>query len=210
MLKVISTGFVSAVAALALVAGPFQVQWSSPQREALSIRVVGAQTALGECLDSGRKGRLKVEFRVCRSSPAWFDSCRPTQSGMNSIEFDAISESFRVVSDLRDDGSDAIAVGMPNRPEALQAAVEVRALPLDFLAQGDTFVLKEPGTYVQLRATTSCRGSVNRILVNLSEILTLGMVTAGENTSDWFDFTIAADEPTQVGPPRDPAISVKP
>jgi hypothetical protein len=210
MLKGISTGFVSTVAALALVAGPFQVQWSSPQREALSIRVVGAEAALGECLDSGRKGRLKVEFRVCRSSPAWFDSCRPTQSGINSIEFDAISESFRVVSDLRDDGSDAIAVGMPNRPEALQAAVEVRALPLEFLAQGDTFVLKEPGTYVQLRATTSCRGSVNRILVHLSEIVTLGMVTAGESASDWFDFTLATELPVPQGAPRDTETAVKP
>ncbi len=179
------------VAVAALVA-PFQVQWTTQHRDAVSIEALGVTDAVVECLDAGRRARLKFEFRLCRSSPSWFDSCRPSQSGVNTIEFDSISDSFKVVSDLRADESDAVAVGVTVRREALQMAREVRSLALEYLAQGDTTVVKEPGAYIQVRVTTSCRGSVNRVLSSLSEVLTLGLVTAGESTTEWFDFALSS------------------
>ncbi len=181
--------------------GLFTVFWTSNEKQAVTVYSSGLTESVVECLDSARQSRVRIEFRVCRRSPAWFDSCRPSRSGLNTIEFDPITESYRVVSDLLGDDSEPISTGIPSRTEAIEVALHTKAIRLDYLAQEDATVLQERGTYMQVRATTSCRGSVNRFFANVSQILTLGMVNVVESTTDWNDFSLASDITTPRSEP---------
>jgi hypothetical protein len=173
--------------------GIFNAVWVSKEMKAVTVYGEGLSQAVVECLDSSRQSLVKMEFRVCRRSPAWFDSCRPGRSGLNSIEFDPITESYRVESDLHDDDLEPSSIGIPSRAEAIESVLLVRSIPLEYLAQGDTTVLQESGTYLQVRATMSCRGSVNRFFANVSRVLTLGMVNVVESATDWSDFNLVSD-----------------
>ncbi len=173
--------------------GIFKVFWTSTEKRAVGVYGEGLTQAVVECLESSRQSRVRVEFRVCRRDPAWFDSCRPTRSGLNSIEFDPITESYRVVSDLLGDDSESTSSGIPSRAEAVEVVLQTKLIPLEYLAQGDTTVLQERGSYIQVRATTACRGSVNSVFANISQILTLGMVNVVESTTDWYDFSLSSD-----------------
>jgi hypothetical protein len=192
-LPVIQPLLIVLVIAVAAVQGPFSVFWSSKEMRSVTVDGIGLVSAVTECLDSSRQSRIKMEFRVCRKNPAWFDSCRPTRSGLNSIEFDPITESYRVESDLHDDQEEPFSTGIPSRPEAIESVLRVRSISLEYLAQGDVSVLRESGTYIQVRATLSCRGSVNRFFANASRILTFGMVNVVETTTDWSEFSLASD-----------------
>jgi hypothetical protein len=181
------------VIAAASTQGLFNVFWTSNEKQAVTVYGVGLTQSVLECLDSSRQSRVRIEFRVCRRSPAWFDSCRPSRSGLNTIEFDPITESYRVVSDLLGDESEPASIGIPSRSEAVEVVLQTKTIPLGYLAQEDATVLQEKGTYIQVRATTSCRGSVNRFFANISQILTLGMVNVVESTTDWNDFSLTSD-----------------
>jgi hypothetical protein len=181
--------------------GMFNVFWSTKEKKAVTVYGAGLTQSVIECLDSSRQSRVKIEVRVCRRNPAWFDSCRPNRSGLNTIEFDPITESYRVVSDLFGDNADPASIGIPSRIEAVEVVLQTRAIPLEYLAQEDTTVVQEKGTYIQVRATTSCRGSVNRFFANVSQILTLGMLDVVESTTDWHDFTLASDISTPASEP---------
>jgi len=179
--------------AVATVQGPFSVFWSSNEMRSVTVDGAGLAPAVTECLDSSRQSRIKMEFRVCRRNPAWFDSCRPARSGLNSIEFDVVTESYRVESDLHDDDVEPSSSGIPSRLEAIESVLRMRSVPLEYLAQGDVSVLRESGTFLQVRATLSCRGSANRFFANVSRILTLGMVNVIETTTDWGEFSLVSD-----------------
>jgi hypothetical protein len=190
---VVRTLSVLVVIAAASSQGLFNVFWSTKETKAVTVNGSGLSQAVVECLDSSRQLRIKMEFRVCRRNPAWFDSCRPSRSGLNSIEFDPITESYRVESDLHDDDVEPTSIGIPSRDEAIKSVLHARAVPLEYLAQGDTTVLQEAGSYIQVRATLACKGTVNRFFANVSQILTLGMINVVETTTDWNDFSLASD-----------------
>ena len=177
----------------ASIQGPFQVFWSNREMRQLSIDGQGLSSQVVECLQSSRQARVTFEARICRHEPAWFDSCLPSRSSVQTIEFDAISESYRVVSDMQGDGLDAVAVGIPSQEEAIHAVLMVRSMSIDYLAQGDVTVAKEQGSYIQVRSRSSCRGSSSRFFAHISEILTLGLVDVVESTSDWYEFNLASD-----------------
>ncbi len=189
------------VIAAASTQGLFNVFWTSNEKQAVTVYGAGLAQSVLECLDSSRQSRVRIDFRVCRRSPAWFDSCRPSRSGLNTIEFDPITESYRVVSDLLGDDSEPASIGIPSRAEAVEVVLQTKTIPLGYLAQEDTTVLQERGTYIQVRATTSCRGSVNRFFANVSQILTLGMINVVESTTDWNDFSLTSDITTPPSAP---------
>lgn len=189
------------IAAAAAPQGLFNVFWTGNEKQAVTVYGAGLTQSVLECLDSSRQSRVRFELRVCRRSPAWFDSCRPSRSGLNTIEFDPITESYRVGSDLIGDEFEPASIGIPSRAEAVEVVLQTKTISLGYLAQEDTTVLQERGTYIQVRATTSCRGSVNRFFANVSQILTFGMVNVVESTTDWNDFSLTSDIVTSPSSP---------
>jgi hypothetical protein len=117
------------------------------------------------------------------------------RSEVHSVEYEPISEAYRVVTDRFNDEDDRLAVGVPTIRDALRAMTTMENLPLGFLARGDDTLIKERGAYVQVRTVFSCRGGVNRTVARLSQVLTLGIVNVVEETSDWYDFELFPESP---------------
>lgn len=174
----------------ALTGAFFRVHWTDSSRSAVSITAEGLRPAIEECLDSGRLAKVRFEMRMCRKRSSWLDACSTERSELHAIDYDIITESYRVVSDLHGDGSDPVAVGFPNRASAVDSTIVMPKVELAFLSRGDSELLNHERNYLQVRTVLLCRGSVNRLLAHLSQIVTFGIVNVKEEGSDWFDFPI--------------------
>ena len=178
------------VAAFALGDSFFHVNWIGPSHEAISIQASGVEAEVLECVASSREAKIRFEVRLCRKRASWLDSCASSRSEHHSVGFDAVTESYRVVSDRHDDEAEPVAVGFSTRTEAIKAASVVNDMPLAFLARDESELVDHSQAYIQARAVVVCKGSVNRAIAQLSQILTLGIVNVVESDSGWHDFIV--------------------
>ena len=171
----------------ALIVGIVQVHWSGPERIGVSIVARDRAVEISRCLESSLQARLRFEVRLCNRRSMWFDHCEDTRAEIHTVEFDEVTESYRVVTDRLGDKLEAIAVGIPARVDAISSVTTVNEMPLRFLApEGQT----TEGAYVQVRTIFTCRGEVNRTLAHLSRIITFGLVNVVESTAPWADFSL--------------------
>jgi|GEM_PF-2015539 len=174
----------------ALVVGIVQVQWSGPERLGISIVARDRREEIAHCLESSLQARLRFEARLCRRRSLWLDHCEDTRAELHTVEFDEVTESYRVVSDRFGDKVEPIAVGIPARNDAIASATTVNEIPLRFLSRDAESGKFQQDAYVQVRTTFSCRGEVNRTLAHLSRIITFGLVNVVENSAPWSDFSV--------------------
>lgn len=167
----------------------FQLAWTTTNRNAVAIRAVGAEPEVNECLEGGREVKIRFEARLCRRRQSWFDACSTERTEHHEVSYDAITESYRVVSDRHGDEAEPVAVEVPVKSEAVRLALTVESLPLDFLIRDDS-LLDSSQVYLQTRSVTVCKGGLNRTVANLSQILTLGLVNVVESDSGWVDFAV--------------------
>ncbi len=182
--------------AFALADAFFRVSWTDGSQAAVSIKAEGLRPAIEECLDSGREAKVRMQMRLCRKRSSWFDACATERSEHHSINYDIITESYRVISDRHGDENDPVVVGVPERRQAVDATTTVDSLTLDFLARGDSDLVSQERGYLQARAVIVCKGSVNRTFAQLSQIVTLGLVNVKEEDSGWVDFPIKPSRPS--------------
>jgi hypothetical protein len=174
---------------------PIEVRWSDlGKRDVVSIRANEVGEEILECLDRSKQARVRFEARLCARQSAWFDSCELLRSELHTVEFDSITESYRVVTDRYGDGQDRLAVGIPSLREAVRSASSVEALSLSFLAREQSELLNDADTYLQVRTVFSCKGAVNRTFARLSQVVTLGIVNVIESTSAWYDFDLFSSD----------------
>jgi hypothetical protein len=192
---VINFSFVM-LGAFALADAFFRVSWTDGSQAAVSIKAEGLRPAIEECLDSGREAKVRMQMRLCRKRSSWFDACATERSEHHSINYDIITESYRVISDRHGDENDPVVVGVPERRQAVDATTTVDSLTLDFLARGDSDLVSQERGYLQARAVIVCKGSVNRTFAQLSQIVTLGLVNVKEEDSGWVDFPIKPSRPS--------------
>ncbi len=174
----------------ALVVGIVQVQWSSPERLGISIVARDRRDEISRCLESSLQARLRFEVRLCSRRSMWFDHCEDTRAELHTVEFDEVTESYRVVTDRFGDKLEAIAVGIPARVDAISSATTVNEMPLRFIAREAQESDASRGAYVQVRTIFTCRGEVNRTIAHLSRIITFGLVNVVENSAPWSDFSL--------------------
>jgi hypothetical protein len=190
--------FVVLVSALTLP--PIEVRWSEPaKRDAITIRGHEVVEDVLGCLDRSKQARVRFEARLCSRQSVWFDSCELLRSELHTVEFDSITESYRVVTDRYGDEQDRLAVGIPLLREAIRATTTVESLSLSFLARDARDLLNSQDTYLQVRTVFSCKGAVNRTFARLSQVVTLGIVNVIESTSDWSDFDLFAPPSERIG-----------
>lgn len=175
---------------LALADVFFRVSWTDGSQAAVSIKAEGLRPAIEECLDSGREAKVRLQMRLCRKRSSWFDACAIERSEHHSINYDIITESYRVTSDRHGDESNPVVVGVPDRRQAVDATIAADKVALEFLARGDPEIVWQEQSYFQARAVLLCKGSVNRTFAQLSQIVTLGLVNVKEEDSGWLDFPI--------------------
>ncbi len=181
------------------MAQPFMVvQWATPDHQSVSIHVPGLVGDVDECLAEGRQARIRLEIRLCRKRSAWLDHCEYARSELHTVEFDGITESYRVVSDRFGDVSEATAVGLPVRNDAVEQVLHSESVPLAFLAREAPRLMSDPGAYISVRTIFRCKGASSRTFAHLSMFLSLGLVNTVESTSDWNDFPLfPADQASQ-------------
>lgn len=185
------------VAALALAEPFLSVDWTSSDRQGVNVVVPGLRGSVQECLAEGNQARVRFEFRLCRKRGAWLDRCEYARSELHTVEYDGITETYRVVSDRYGDVSEATAVGVPNREEAAEQVLRTENLPLSFLVREDPEILAHPGAYLSVRTIFRCKGASSRTFAHLSQFLTLGLVNVVESTSDWEDFSLRPEAPEE-------------
>ena len=168
----------------------FQVHWVDSTQQAVSVRATGVERDVEECLDSGREVKLRFELRLCRKRGSWLDACAEQRTQHHAVSYDSITESYKVVTDRLGDDADPVAVGMPSRSDAIAATATAENIPLSFLARDETELLSHERAYLQARAVFVCKGSVNRTVAQLSQILTFGLVNVVESDSGWMDFPV--------------------
>jgi hypothetical protein len=187
------------VGLLAMGSTFFQVNWVDSSMTAVTIRAAGVEGEIEECLEGGREAKLRFEMRLCRKRSSWLDACAEERTQHHSVSFDSITESYKVVTDRLGDEADPVAVEIPSRGDAIAATVTVDKLPLSFLARDEADLLGHDRAYFEARTVFACKGSVNRTVANLSQILTFGIVNVVESDSGWMNFAV---RPKQGGEPR--------
>ncbi len=176
---------------IAALAQPFfGVYWTTLEHHAVTVKAYGFEQSVTECLGSSREAKIRYEIQICRRRTAWFDSCAEPRLENHSIAFDSITESYRVVADRHGDESGPSTVGIPSRAEAVMSMITLEALSLEHLSRDETRLLSEKARYVQVRGVFSCKGSVNRTIARLSQVLTFGLVNVIDSDSGWFDFDL--------------------
>lgn len=180
------------------VLGAIQVSWSTKERQGLAISALERQEELRECLEASLAARVRFEVRVCHRRENWFDGCEDSRTEVHVIQYDEVTESYRVVSDRIGDKLEATAVGIPSRSEALRVTLSISHIPLEFLARERPESLADPTAYIQARTGVSCRGGGPRMFAHLSRILTLGLVNTVEDRSSWADFALYDPSAAQV------------
>lgn len=178
------------VGLFAMGASYFQVQWVDVTQQAVTVRASGVESEIEECLDNGREVKLRLELRLCRRRGSWLDACAEQRTQHHAVSYDSITESYKVVTDRLGDDAEPVAVGIPSRSDAVAATVTAENIPLSFLARDETELLSHERAYLQARAVFVCKGSVNRTVAQLSQILTFGLVNVVESDSGWMDFPV--------------------
>lgn len=180
------------VALLGVASTYFQVVWVDSSHTAVTIRAPGAEQEVAECLEGGREVKLRFQVRLCRKRHSWLDACGRERTQHHSISYDSITESYKVIKDRLGDDADPVAVGIPSRGEAINAVVTAEDVPFSFLARDESELLGHEQGYLQARMIFICKGSVNRTLAQLSQILTFGILNVVESDSGWLDFSVHA------------------
>ena len=180
------------LAALPLLFGlpEFRVSWSDQSQQALNIFLGGYNETVERCIESGLEVRYRYEMQLCRRRTGWFHACGERQVVIQSREYDAISQSYRILRDRLGDERAGLRSSAASLSEGLAAVSNVTALPLDFLSAGDESLRSGQSLYVSARVLATCRGQYNETLARIGYLLTLGMVRVSAINTGWIDFNL--------------------
>lgn len=168
----------------------FSVRWVSPSRQAVRIEAPHVRAHMMECVDSARTGRVRFEYRVCQRRSAWFDHCGAVKEELHTIDFENITESYRVSRDRRGDRQPARLDDIPLRSEAMRTVSVVDSLPLTAVVEEASELRSLTTGYLQVRVVSSCKGGITKTLAHVSRIVTLGLVDMVEERTSWRDFDL--------------------
>lgn len=169
-----------------------KVQWTGgPESHAVRIRVEGYdQSMLKECLKGGLEVRNRYEIRLCRKRSYWFNSCGPEQREVRAVQYDAISETYRLTADRLGDGIPPKVSSAATLSEALASIFQVAEVPLDFLEPQLSAQTDLAGKYMALRVISECKGRYSETMQRISYFVSLGLVRTSGFDSGWISFDL--------------------
>lgn len=166
------------------------VRWVSQSKQAVRIEAPHVRAQMVECVESARTGRVRFEYRVCQRRSSWFDQCGAVREELHTIDFENITESYRVSRDRMGDRQPARVDDIPLRSEALRTVSVVEALPLTAMVEDANDLRSLAAGYLQVRVVSSCKGGITKTLAHISRVITLGLVDMVEERSSWWDFDL--------------------
>ncbi len=166
------------------------VRWTDDKREALEIKITAQNEVLDRCLSSGLEVRYRYELSFCSRRSIWFNACKDRRLIFQSIQYDAVSQTYNVMTDRHGDEEDEISESFDSKERAIDQVSHIPALPLSYLSQSDIKFMDRSGRYVSLRVLGECRGEYSEALAKIGYFLTLGMVKVSGFNSGWLDFEL--------------------
>src|SRR5262245_37250121 len=92
---------------LILVGFPdLSMHWEPSKPPALTVGLSDRDDVVDQCLKSGFKVSYRFEVRLCRKRRWWRDRCSDERTETRLLEYDPISESYRIVSDVHGDADE--------------------------------------------------------------------------------------------------------
>lgn len=167
-----------------------RMNWSNREAGELRITLPGEQELLNRCIESGLQVSYRFKLRLCRRRAAWFDRCGDTITEIHSMQFDPISESYKVEVDRHGDASDPLSTTVATPAQARELAGRIPNLRISDLG-GSTAKLS-PKSYIDVRVITDCKGGLDAAMLELSHMLTFGLVKIDRFDSGWVAFKLDA------------------
>ena len=168
----------------------FRINWKDSRHDALNVSISGYNETVERCIESGLEVRYRYELQLCRRRTLWFHACKERNVVLQSLQFDPISEMYKVTRDRLGDDRGAVRTSAGTFEEGLAAASNVSDLPLGFLSGGDQAFVSDPRLYVSARVLATCRGEYNETLARIGYFLTLGLVKVSAFNTGRIDFNL--------------------
>ena len=174
-----------------LFAAPdLRVNWIVPEHKAITVGVDSRDNRLDTCLKSGFQVRYRFEIELCHSRAGWLSECGDPRVFIRTLEYDAVSENYSIVSDMLSDSQDPVTVNLNNEVEALEFVSSIKSLPLSVLGGPEKVSPGEKPLFVSVRLISDCKGEYNETLARIGYFLSLGLIRFNENDSGWTSFTL--------------------
>jgi len=171
---------------LVLAVPDLAVQWAAKSHQEINISVGATDGRLQSCLNSGFDIRYRFEIKLCSTRANLLIDCRAPVILIRTLEYDPISESYRVTSDFLSDEEEPESFIASSREEGLNSMASIRQMPLVSLGWG-----KDPKQqFVNVRLTSDCKGEYNETLARIGYFLSLGIVRFNEHTTGWISFAL--------------------
>lgn len=157
--------------------------------DAVRIVAQGREELLNRCMESGIEVRYRFDMRYCRRRSGWFDSCSDQRSEIHILQFDPISEIYRVTVDRHGDEQGPIQHTYASSDEAYSVLTEIPAVPLQFVAR-DEAVSSDANHYVGVKVVADCKDSFGSSMLDISYLITFGLVKINRFDSGWIAFNL--------------------
>ena len=162
----------------------------SRSNASVTIAITGSDDVMNKCARGGLELRYQFQIEMCHERSLWFDSCKRTWSEKNSIQYDSVSQSFRINRDRLGDGKSPLVLYADTMGNAMKIASQSDPFDLLSLANMNQAYLDDSRTYVQLRAITYCREDDNRTFERIAGFVTTGVTGLVQFDSKWQPFSI--------------------
>ncbi len=166
------------------------VYWSDREGGNFQILFSADLDELRSCLESGFEARYRIDMKLCKRRENWFDSCRDSRPVIHRVQYEAISKSFTLWKDTHGDRAQPRSETFRSLEELEVALLRTDPISLSLLARGDQGLANHRRAYLSLFLESSCHGSFNQSLAELSYVLTFGMLNIGSERSGWKDVTL--------------------
>ncbi|MBN8550607.1 MAG: hypothetical protein J0M12_14925 [Deltaproteobacteria bacterium] len=167
------------------------VNWSGGEHNAVRISADGRDEIINQCIRSGLEVRYRYEMRICRHRILWADYCGDERVVIRSLNFDPISESYRVVIDRLGDKEPAKVTTATSLEKALGTVTTLTSPPLSSLGFNSSDFPQNRSPFLGVRVIADCKGDYNETIAKISNFLTLGLVDVGSFDSGWVAFSLA-------------------
>lgn len=167
-----------------------QVNWSGGEHSAVRVVAEGKEGTIDQCIESGLEVRYRYELRLCRRRTLWADYCKDSRITIHAVQYDPISESYKVAMDTLSDGYPPKVVTFLVLEDALRAVTTLSSPPLKDMGYNSDAFPSRRDPYIGVRVITDCKGDYNETMARISNFLTLGLLEIGSFDSGWSDFSL--------------------
>lgn len=169
-----------------------KVNWLNQQHDSVKIEVAGNDEFINQCLSSGLELRYRYEARLCKRRLLWADACNQEKIEIRTLQFDHISEGYRLSIDWLGDKIPAKVVHIAIQQEALIAIANIAAINFVDLGFNQADFPETSSPYMGIRVIADCKGDYNETIAKISSWLTLGLLDLATYDSGWVDFRLAS------------------